>query len=90
MGQPDQMKQVVVILLLCFYCSFTVPKLFCFQAIETCVGTAGFSVGEFAALVFAEVMSFADGRCFLFETHTHTYNCFYDFYFKVKKIFRIL
>ncbi|KAK7115467.1 malonyl-CoA-acyl carrier protein transacylase, mitochondrial-like [Littorina saxatilis] len=30
------------------------------EAIETCVGTAGFSVGEFAALVFAEVMSFAD------------------------------
>lgn len=30
------------------------------EAIETCVGTAGFSVGEYAALVFAGVMEFSD------------------------------
>ncbi|XP_076449813.1 malonyl-CoA-acyl carrier protein transacylase, mitochondrial-like [Babylonia areolata] len=30
------------------------------EAIESCVGTAGFSVGEYAALVFAGVMDFAD------------------------------
>ena len=32
-----------------------------FQAIENCVATAGFSVGEFAALVFSGVLSFPDG-----------------------------
>ena len=37
-----------------------------FQAIQTCVGAAGFSVGEFAALVFAGVMSFADGMLCLY------------------------
>lgn len=30
------------------------------EAVETCVGTAGFSIGEFAALVFAGVLAFAD------------------------------
>lgn len=30
------------------------------EAIEACVGTAGLSIGEFAALVFAGVMDFAD------------------------------
>ncbi|KAL8585750.1 hypothetical protein ACOMHN_040532 [Nucella lapillus] len=30
------------------------------EAVESCVGTAGFSVGEYAALVFAGVMEFAD------------------------------
>ncbi|KAG7497486.1 malonyl-CoA-acyl carrier protein transacylase, mitochondrial [Solea senegalensis] len=30
------------------------------QAIESCVGAAGFSVGEFAALVFAGAMNFAE------------------------------
>ena len=39
---------------------------FIFQAIQTCVGAAGFSVGEFAALVFAGVMSFADGMLYLY------------------------
>ncbi|XP_061523284.1 malonyl-CoA-acyl carrier protein transacylase, mitochondrial isoform X1 [Phycodurus eques] len=32
------------------------------KAIETCVAAAGFSVGEFAALVFAGAMSFAEGK----------------------------
>lgn len=32
------------------------------QAIETCVAAAGFSVGEFAALVFAGSMNFAEGK----------------------------
>ncbi|XP_061663328.1 malonyl-CoA-acyl carrier protein transacylase, mitochondrial isoform X2 [Syngnathoides biaculeatus] len=31
------------------------------KAIETCVAAAGFSVGEFAALVFSGAMSFAEG-----------------------------
>jgi hypothetical protein len=35
---------------------------FFFQGIESTVATAGFSVGEFAAMVFAEVMSFEDGE----------------------------
>jgi len=39
---------------------------FIFQAVQTCVGAAGFSVGEFAALVFAGVMSFADGMLYLY------------------------
>lgn len=41
--------------------------LFCPQAIEMCVAAAGFSVGEFAALVFSGSMNFADGK--------HDYNC---------------
>lgn len=32
-----------------------------FKGLESTVATAGFSVGEFAAMVFAEVMSFEDG-----------------------------
>lgn len=32
------------------------------QAIENCVAAAGFSVGEYAALVFAGAMSFEDGE----------------------------
>ncbi|XP_023234923.1 malonyl-CoA-acyl carrier protein transacylase, mitochondrial-like [Centruroides sculpturatus] len=31
------------------------------EAIEQCVATAGFSVGEYAALVFAGALSFEDG-----------------------------
>lgn len=34
----------------------------CPQAIETCVAAAGFSVGEFAALVFSGAMNFAEGK----------------------------
>ena len=33
-----------------------------FQAIENCIGTAGFSVGEYAALVFAGALNFEDGK----------------------------
>lgn len=36
--------------------------LFCPQAIETCVAAAGFSVGEFAALVFSGAMNYAEGE----------------------------
>lgn len=32
------------------------------QAIETCVAAAGFSVGEFAALVFSGAMDFPEGN----------------------------
>lgn len=32
------------------------------QAIESCVAAAGFSVGEFAALVFSGSMNFAEGK----------------------------
>ena len=39
-----------------------VPELVVFQAVSNCVSTAGFSVGEYAALVFAGVLSFEDGR----------------------------
>ena len=35
-----------------------------FQAIDKCVATAGFSVGEFAALVFGGALSFEDGKNF--------------------------
>lgn len=38
-----------------------VPFSFCPQAVETCVAAAGFSVGEFAALVFSGAMDFAEG-----------------------------
>lgn len=38
----------------------------CPQAIETCVAAAGFSVGEFAALVFSGAMNFAEGRYGMF------------------------
>ena len=34
----------------------------CFQAITHCVSAAGFSVGEYAALVFSGAFSFADGQ----------------------------
>lgn len=36
------------------------------QAIENCVAAAGFSVGEFAALVFSGVMDFAEGTTHMF------------------------
>lgn len=32
------------------------------RAVENCVTTAGFSVGEYAALVFAGVMTFEEGK----------------------------
>lgn len=32
--------------------------------VEDCVGTAGFSVGEYASLVFAGAIEFEDGNCF--------------------------
>lgn len=35
------------------------------QAIENCVAAAGFSVGEFAALVFSGVMDFAEGKTYM-------------------------
>lgn len=38
----------------------------CPQAIETCVAAAGFSVGEFAALVFSGAMNYAEGKHDLF------------------------
>lgn len=41
---------------------------FFLQAIETCVAAAGFSVGEFAALVFSGAMDFAEGT-----THQNTF-----------------
>ena len=38
-----------------------------FQAVDNCVGTAGFSVGEYAALVFAGSLSFEDGNiCYIY------------------------
>ena len=33
-----------------------------FQAIENCITAAGFSVGELAALAFAGMFSFEDGK----------------------------
>jgi len=33
------------------------------QVVESCVAAAGYSVGEFAALVFAGAMDFAEGAC---------------------------
>jgi [acyl-carrier-protein] S-malonyltransferase len=33
------------------------------HAVEQCAATAGFSVGEYAALVFAGVLSFEEGVC---------------------------
>lgn len=35
---------------------------FFLQAIENCVSTAGFSIGEYAALVLAGAMTFSDGK----------------------------
>lgn len=37
-------------------------NVLCPQAIETCVAAAGFSVGEFAALVFSGAMNFSEGK----------------------------
>lgn len=38
-------------------------RLSCFlQSIENCISAAGYSVGEFAALVFAGSISFEDGK----------------------------
>jgi hypothetical protein len=51
--------------------------LFFVQALETCVGTAGFSIGEFAALVFAGALSFADGLCDLFSPLHLKSKCFF-------------
>ena len=34
----------------------------CPQAVETCVAAAGFSVGEFAALVFSGAINFTEGK----------------------------
>ena len=35
------------------------------QAIKSCVATAGFSVGEYAALVFAGILSYSDSTASL-------------------------
>lgn len=39
-------------------------KDYLIQMVEDCVGTAGFSVGEYASLVFAGAIEFEDGNCF--------------------------
>ncbi len=41
-----------------------------FQSIEYCVTTAGFSVGEYAALVFSGAMSFQQGKLLVYTHHT--------------------
>uniref|UniRef100_A0AAZ1XDC0 Malonyl-CoA:ACP transacylase (MAT) domain-containing protein n=1 Tax=Oreochromis aureus TaxID=47969 RepID=A0AAZ1XDC0_OREAU len=41
------------------------------KAIEMCVAAAGFSVGEFAALVFSGAMNFAEGRKTSFGGFVH-------------------
>jgi len=41
--------------------SYFIYSFFYCQAIENCVSTAGYSVGEYSALVFAGAMSFEDG-----------------------------
>jgi [acyl-carrier-protein] S-malonyltransferase len=44
------------------------------MAIESCVATAGFSIGEITALVFAGALSFEEGlSCYIF--HVYTYVC---------------
>ena len=55
----------IILVIIGAYCAHFHSTLTCFQAVETCVGTAGFSVGEYAALVFAGVMSFADGKLWM-------------------------
>lgn len=50
--------------MICNRCFFT-------QAIENCVAAAGFSVGEFTALVFSGAMDFAEGKnhvCLFFRS----------------------
>lgn len=37
------------------------------KAVEQCVATAGFSIGEYAALVFAGALTFEDGRLGFFR-----------------------
>ena len=32
------------------------------QVVEGCVGAAGFSIGEYAALIFAQAMTLEDGE----------------------------
>lgn len=59
--QIATIKRVIVPLF--FICRGSHDLIFSqLQAIETCVAAAGFSVGEFAALVFAGSMNFAEGK----------------------------
>jgi [acyl-carrier-protein] S-malonyltransferase len=42
------------------------------MAIESCVATAGFSIGEITALVFAGALSFEEGlSCYIFHANTY-------------------
>ena len=52
-------------------------KSFCVQAIANCVSAAGFSVGEYAALVFAGALSFEDGK--LINNNWLSVNVFHTF-----------
>lgn len=49
-------------LLLLTQYNYSVTNTLLLQAVETCVAAAGFSVGEFAALVFSGSMNFAEGN----------------------------
>ena len=57
-----------------FFCFFT-------QIVNQCFATAGFSIGEFAALVFAEVLSFRDGKYFMLCRHLMVYYMIFSFLF---------
>lgn len=51
------------------------------QAVETCVAAAGFSVGEFAALVFAGAMNFSEGK---HDIHNERFFFFFTFYLQAE------
>ena len=44
-----------------FEVAFVHDCILLFQAIDNCISTSGFSVGEYAALVFAGVLTFEEG-----------------------------
>lgn len=46
------------------------------NAIENCVATAGFSLGEITALVFAGALPFDKGFTYLIYSLTYHYNIF--------------
>lgn len=62
-GEWENCKSIVLIMFKCVFILIIINYLHPSpQAIESCVAAAGFSVGEFAALVFSGSMNFTEGK----------------------------